>query len=86
MASAWVGSPMRSCQPLTEDLAGDEGGGALGAIFEDLEQIAALGRRERSEPPIVDDEQVSLGQAGKARVYEPSPRASSCARRWRWSG
>jgi len=39
---------------LDRHLAGDERGGALATILEDLEQILPLDARERGEAPIVD--------------------------------
>src|SRR5438309_1230835 len=54
---------------LDGELTGDEGRRAFGAILEDLEQIVALGRGERRQAPVVDHEQLGLGQPGEqARV------------------
>src|SRR2546427_11624875 len=54
---------------LDGELTGDEGRRAFGAILEDLEQIVALGRGERHQAPVVDHEQLGLGQPGEqARV------------------
>ena len=47
------------------ELAGDEGRGAFGAILDDLGEVAALGVAERGEHPVVDGEQVELGEAGE---------------------
>jgi len=47
------------------DLAGDQGRGALGAILEDLEQVMALGAGQGREAPVVDHEQIGLGQAAE---------------------
>src|SRR5262245_15793055 len=62
MESAIVGSPFRSCQP-------DERGGALAAVLEDLEYVLLLDARERGQAPVVDHQQLGLGQPGeRARV------------------
>jgi hypothetical protein len=45
---------------LDGQLAGDEGGSAAVAVFKDLEQVAAFGIRERSEAPVIEDEQLRL--------------------------
>ena len=50
---------------LDGELTGDEGRRAFGAILEDLEQIVALGRGERRQAPVVDHEQLGLGQPGE---------------------
>ncbi len=52
------GMPVRD----REELAGDEGRGALGAVLDDLTQVAAFGVAQRREQPVVDREQVGLGQ------------------------
>jgi hypothetical protein len=45
------------------ELGGDEGGGALGAVLDDLDQVSPLAVSERGEEPVVDGEQVELGEA-----------------------
>jgi hypothetical protein len=45
---------------LDGQLAGDEGGTAAVAVFQDLEQVPAFGVRERSEAPVVEDQQLRL--------------------------
>ena len=45
------------------ELAGDEGRGALVAVVDDLQQIAALLGGERCQAPIVEDEQLDAGEA-----------------------
>ena len=46
-------------------LAGDEGGGALGPVLDDLGEVAALGVAQRCEHPVVDGEQVELCEASQ---------------------
>ena len=46
-------------------LAGDEGGGTLGPVLNDLGEVAPLGVAERREHPVVDGEQVEPGQPGE---------------------
>ena len=43
-------------------LAGDQRRGAFAAVFEDLEEIAPLAIRERREQPVVDGQQIELGE------------------------
>ena len=40
------------------DLAGDDGGAALMAVVDDLEKIAALVASERSEAPIIKNQEL----------------------------
>jgi len=47
------------------NLAGDDGGRAAVAIVDDFEQVAALLGGQRSEPPIIEDEQFDAGDAGE---------------------
>ena len=64
-------------------LAGDEGGGPLGPVLDDLGEVAAFGVAERCEHPVVDGEQVEPWSAGRAagrREPSPRPTASSCRR------
>ena len=49
---------------LDRHLAGDDGRSALVAIVDDFEEIAPLLAGERSEAPIVEDEQVPAAAAG----------------------
>lgn len=44
------------------DLAGDEGGAATAPIFNDFQQITAFPVAERGESPIVEDEEIGLGE------------------------
>ena len=48
---------------LDGQLAGDEGGASAVAVFEDLEEITALGVGEWSEAEVIEDEELGLGQA-----------------------
>ena len=48
-----VGMPM-----LDRHLAGDDGGAALMAVVDDLEEIAPLFAGERGEPPVVENEEL----------------------------
>jgi hypothetical protein len=52
-------------------LTRDKGRGALAAVFDHLEQVASLGIRQRRQEPVVDGEQIELGQARE----QPSSRA-----------
>ena len=51
-------------------LARDEGRAPPGSIFDHFEEIAALAIAERGEPPIVQDQQVGLGEL----LQEPAVR------------
>jgi hypothetical protein len=62
MASASVGSPMMSCHPLTGTWLVICVAACSGAVLEDLEEIAPLGGRERGEAPIIDRQEIHLGQ------------------------
>lgn len=44
------------------ELARNQGRGPFASIFEDLEEVAPLGIGERGEQPIVDGEQIELGE------------------------
>jgi len=52
-------------------LTGDEGGGALVAVLDHLEKIAALGVLERSQSPAVDDQKMSAGEPGEELAVGP---------------
>src|SRR5262249_2123540 len=43
-------------------LAGNERGSSFTPIFDHLQEVAALGIRERCQEPIVDSEEIELGQ------------------------
>ena len=47
------------------ELSRDQGRGPLGSILQDFEQIASLRILERCNEPIVDREQVHLGEPGE---------------------
>ena len=47
---------------LDRQLAGDQGGSALVAVFEDFQQIAPLGRGELGQSPIVQNDQIGSGE------------------------
>ena len=47
------------------ELAGDQRRGALGAVLDDFDQVASFGVAQRCEQPVVDRQQVELGQAGQ---------------------
>ena len=68
MASAWLGSPMTACQSVTGSWSGDERRGAFGAVLDHLDEVSPLGVAQRREHPVVDREQVELGQAASSRV------------------
>ena len=46
-------------------LTGDEGRGAFGPVLDDLGEVAPLGVAQRCDHPIVDGEQVELGEASQ---------------------
>ena len=51
------------------ELAGDEDGGAFTAFLDDLHEVRSFGVFERCQQPIVDGQQVELGQSRQqARV------------------
>jgi hypothetical protein len=59
--------------PLVDgDLAGDDRGAAALSVFEDLQEVDALGRGEHGQAPVVEDQQVDaaegLEQAAVAAV------------------
>ncbi len=56
---------------LDGELARDEGGAPPGALLDELQEIAPFAVAERGEPPVVEDEQIGLGQ----RLHELSIRA-----------
>jgi hypothetical protein len=45
------------------ELAGEEGGASAVAVFEDLEEVAALGVGEGGEAEVIEDEELGPGQA-----------------------
>ena len=47
------------------ELARDDGGPVPVAIFEDLEEVAALGVLDGGEAPVVEDEDVEAGELGE---------------------
>src|SRR5215469_3297986 len=47
------------------ELAGDHGGAKLGAVLDDLEEIAGLLDGDRGEQEVVDDEQGDAGELGE---------------------
>lgn len=49
---------------LDRQLTGDQGRVPVVALFEDFEQIAAAGGGHGAEPPVVEDQQVGLGNLG----------------------
>ena len=91
IASAWFGSPMTACQSVTGSLAGDQRRGALGAVLDDLGQVAPLGVAQWREHPVVDGEQVELRPRARpcsSPVRKaPEERRGSIApsRRCRWA-
>ena len=62
MASASVGSPISVVPVVDRDLAGDQGGAAAIAVFDDLEEVVSLLGPERLEPPIVEDQQFDAAE------------------------
>jgi hypothetical protein len=44
------------------ELTGDQGRGPFTAIFDDFKQVAALGIGEGGQQPIVDRQQIELGE------------------------
>ena len=65
MASAWLGSPMTACQSVTGSWLAMSVRGAFGAVLDHLDEVSPLGVAQRREHPVVDREQVELGQAGE---------------------
>ena len=67
-------------------LAGDERRGAFGAVLDDLGGVSPLGVAQRREHPVVDGEQVELGQAGEQR-FEHLDDGQAYLDRWdrRWA-
>ena len=56
---------------LDRELTGDQRGAVDVAVVHDLQQVAALLVVQRSEPPVVDDEQVGLGDRGEELQVPP---------------
>lgn len=52
-------------------LAGDQGGARADAVIKHLQQIVTLSLIERCQPPIVQDQQIRLGQRGEALAETP---------------
>src|SRR5437763_14155361 len=48
------------------DLAGDQGGAAAVAVFDDFQHVTALLGTERFEAPIIEDQQLDAGRASGA--------------------
>ena len=46
---------------LDRELAGDDGGAAAMAVFEDFQQIAALRWSEDSQAPVIEDQHIQFG-------------------------
>ena len=66
------------------ELAGNERRRPFAPIFDDLEQVPALGIGERREQPIINREEIELGEFRQEPAHTmPSPRltASSCSSR-----
>ena len=55
-----------SCQCCDRQLTGDDGRLAGGAIVEHFEQIAAFGLADGSHGPVVEDQDVDLGELREA--------------------
>src|SRR5262245_51807930 len=52
-------------------LAGDDGGAELGAVFDDLQQVGALVRGERPQQKVVNQQDVEASPAGQ-QAGEPA--------------
>ena len=65
IASAWLGVADDGVPVGHGQLTGNEHRGAFGAVLYDLVEVAPLGVAQRREHPVVDGEQVALGQAGE---------------------
>ena len=65
MASAWLGSPMTACQSPAGSWLAMSVEARSARSFDDLGEVAPLGVAQRREHPVVDGEQVELGQAGE---------------------
>jgi hypothetical protein len=67
MASAKVGSPTQILMLVLDgQLAGDHRRPRSNAIVEHFEQIGSFLRRRRRQPPIVDQQEIKLGQRRQA--------------------
>jgi hypothetical protein len=64
MASARVGSPSESCQWATGSGPGDDGGAGQVALVEDLPQVAPTLVIEQGQSPVIEDQDVDLGELG----------------------
>src|SRR5690348_13918780 len=54
---------------IDRDLAGDQSGAAAVAVFDNLEDVMALLRSQRLEPPVVQDEELDAAKrAHQARI------------------
>ena len=62
MASPKVGSPTTSCQCSTGTLAGEQRAAAGVPVVEDLKEVVPCLAGERSEPPVVQDEEPCPGE------------------------
>ena len=56
---------------LDRQLAGDDGGAPAVAVLDDLEQVAAVLGAQRCEAPVVEDQDVGLGEAGEQLGVAP---------------
>jgi len=50
---------------IDRELAGDDGGAAVVAILEDLQQVVAGGGVERLEAPVVEDKQIDAAEGAQ---------------------
>lgn len=58
-------------------LAGDDGGGAAMAVFEDFQEVTALRGSQDGEAPIIDDQHLHAGDRFQDAFVAPAPRASA---------
>ena len=60
-------------------LTSDDGGAAALAIIDDFEQVAALLRGQRCQPPVVEDQKLDTGETFEEPSIASTPRASVSA-------
>ena len=69
MASATLGSPMAACHAVGGSWLAMSVARAFTAILDDLEQVAPLGVGQRRQQPIVDGEEIELGESGEQPAH-----------------
>ena len=72
-----IGVPDAGMPVRRRELAGDQGRTALGAVLDDLGEVAPLSIAQRGEQPVVGREQVQFGEAGEPPREGASPRQTA---------